>query len=82
MNSPSAEPGSVYGVSDVHPQPRPVEHGSGPVLSGPDDPAAGAGPGSGEPGRDRDRNRLHGSVQRQRDCQDEGEDQEALRHCA
>lgn len=68
----------MYSVSDVHPQQRPLEHGSGPVLSWPDDPAAGDGPGS----RGRGRGRLHPSVQCRRNRQDEGEDPEALRHRA
>lgn len=47
-------------------------------MSGPDDPAAGVGPGPGPWGRSWDR--LQHSVQCQGNCQDEGEDQEALRH--
>lgn len=47
-------------------------------MSGPNDSAAGAGPGPGGRGWDR----LHRPVQRQGNRQDEGEDQEALRHRA
>ncbi len=47
-------------------------------MFGPNDSAAGAGPGPGGRGRDR----LHRSVQCQGNRQDEGEDQEALWHCA
>lgn len=35
------EPGSLHSISDVHSESRPAEHGSGPVLSGADDQAAG-----------------------------------------
>lgn len=36
-----AEPGTLHSVSDVHTEPRPAKYGSGPVLSGADDQAAG-----------------------------------------